>query len=388
MKVTYQGFMAGKQSPASELLAAVTSVTGVELPHLLGYTPVARVNPFQSLLYKRFPYNGIAVGPILRPFKLTSLLDFQKMASGVSLHLHWNAWMTSGFDDPTQARNMAMGVVGRLEKLRSQGANVVWTVHNLYPHDARFMELELEIQQRISDLANVVHVMSRSTPSAMTGIVKLDPEKILYSPHPSYRGAYPDSITREEARNTLGIGPHEIVFLMFGAIKPYKGLSRLLEALDHVVDRNPDQHFRLVIAGAPDSSSGTAEFMKKALAHPNVLIEPNRVPADRAQYFLRAADIGLVNYERILNSGASLLYQTFGLPVVATDTEPLREGLLDAGSVFVKGTSSEDFALAMTDAADHLISGAVRSSILEHVAAYDPDIVSDNFARSLLKRLA
>lgn len=387
MKVTYSGFTASKQSPAAELLAAMSAVTTTNRPHLLGYTPVARVNPFQSLLYKRFADNGIAVGPILQPDRFRALQDFQSMTSGTSLHLHWNAWMTFGSSDPVRARTMAMGMVGRLEALRARDVNLIWTVHNLYPHDAKFVDLELEVQQRIADLANVVHIMSRSTQDAMAGIVDLDPEKLLYSPHPNYRGAYPDHTTRQESRSILGIGPEEVVFLMFGAIKPYKGLSRLLEALDHVVSQNRDRQIRLLIAGAPDTSEEAQEFVSQALVHPNVLIERNRVPAERAQYFLRAADVGLVNYERLLNSGAALLYQTFGLPVVAADTSPLREGLLGEATVFVNGRSARDFASALEEAIDKLVSDSVRRAVLQHVAIFDPDIVSNEFALGLRDRL-
>lgn len=387
MKVNYSGFVATKQSPAAELLAAMSAVTTAGRPHLLGYTPVARVNPFQSLLYRSFADNGIAVGPILQPERFRALSNFQSMTSGTSLHLHWNAWMTFGSSDPVRARTLSMGMVGRLEALRARGINLIWTVHNLYPHDAQFIDLELEVQQRIADLANVVHIMSRSTQDAMSGIVDLDADKLLYAPHPNYKGAYPDHTTRQESRSILGIGPDEIVFLMFGAIKPYKGLSRLLEALDIVVSQNRDRQIRLLIAGAPDSSEEAQEFVSQALVHPNVLIERNRVPAERAQYFLRAADVGLVNYERLLNSGAALLYQTFDLPVVAADTAPLREGLLEAATVFVEGPSATDFADALGAAADRLLSPAVRRSVSQHVAAFDPDVVSNDFAQGLLKRL-
>ena len=387
MRVNYKGFKPSDQSPAAELFAAVNSVTAESRPHLMGYTPVARVNPFQSLLYKKFAHNGIATGPILQPQKFRALSDFAPMASGTSLHLHWNAWMTFNSKDPIRARSLAMGIVGRLEMMRSKGTKLIWTVHNLYPHDAQFIDLELEVQQRVADLADVVHIMSRSTQAAMDGIVHLDSRKLLYAPHPSYKGAYADHTTREEARCMFGIGPEEVVFLMFGAIKPYKGLSRLLDAIDLAILKNPDRQIRLLVAGEPDGSQEAEEFVKRALVHPNVLIEHNRVPSDRAQYFLRAADVGLVNYERLLNSGAALLYQTFGLPVVAADTAPLREGLSEEATVFVNGNSVENFALALGDAAEVLVSPAIRQSVSDHVANFDPDIVSDDFARQLLRRL-
>lgn len=279
-----------------------------------------------------------------------------------------------------------MGVIGRLEQLRSGGGHLVWTVHNVYPHDAVFVDLELEVQQRIADLASTVHVMSKSTVGAMKDTLNLDETKLVHAPHPNYKGAYPDFISREEARSTLGLDPDEVVFLLFGAIKPYKGLTRLLNAVDLLKAMNPEFRFRVLVAGGADSSPETTEFIKRSLVHSNVLIESARVPADRAQYFLRAADIGLVNYSRVLNSGAALLYQTFGLPIVAADVEPLREAIPADLGEFVEDSSAQAFAEAMFRAAFRFMNQDIEAKVSDYISQFDPDIVSDAFARELLLR--
>jgi beta-1,4-mannosyltransferase len=388
VKVEYRSFSASPQSPASELLAAYSSVASrVERPHLLGYTPVARMNPYQALLYRGFPGRGIAVAPILRPDRFRGLQDFQRMAATTSLHLHWNSWMTFGAEEEGRARALGLGMAGRLERLRDNGINVIWTVHNVYPHDAVHLDVELEIQQRIADAANIVHVMSESTVKAMEGYVELDEEKIVVSPHPSYKGAYVDVVTRDEARAMLGLHPDEVVFLLFGALKAYKGLERLLEAVGILKTASPHLRFRVVVAGGADDSPEVQEFVRHALVHPDILIESNKVPNERAQYFLRAADIGLVNYERSLNSGAALLYGTFGLPVIAADTPTFREGLDSGSTVFVEDRSAEAFARAMTSAVSLIDAPACRETLAAHMARLDPDVVSGEFADSLLLRL-
>ncbi|WP_091564715.1 glycosyltransferase [Arthrobacter sp. ok362] len=388
MKIEYRSFTASPQSPASELLAAYSSLAnGEEKPHLLGYTPVARMNPYQALLYRHFGGHGIAVAPILKPEKFRGLLDFRRMASTTSLHLHWNSWMTLGAAEEERARTVGIGMAARLEQLRDNGVNVIWTVHNVYPHDAVHVDVELEIQQRIADAANIVHVMSASTVDAMDGYVKLDREKILVAPHPSYKGAYVDVITREEARAMLGLGPDEVVFLLFGALKSYKGLDRLLDAVDIMAAASPEFRFRVLVAGSADDSSAVREFINRALVNSSILIESNKIPNDRAQYFLRAADVGLVNYERTLNSGAALLYGTFDLPVVAADTPTFREGL-DAGStVFVEDDSADAFARAMVASVGLIGNESVKRSLATHMERLAPAVVSSEFARNLLTRI-
>ncbi|MHA7221468.1 glycosyltransferase [Arthrobacter sp. RHLT1-20] len=388
MKIEYRSFTANPQSPASELLAAYSSLAGrEEKPHLLGYTPVARMNPYQALLYRRFAESGIAVAPILKPERFRGLLDFQRMASTTSLHLHWNSWMTLGAVEEDRARSVGLGMAGRLEQLRDKGVNVIWTVHNVYPHDAVHIDVELEVQQRVADAANIVHVMSESTIDAMNGYVQLDRGKVVVAPHPSYKGAYVDVVTREEARAMLGLGPDEVVFLLFGALKSYKGLDRLLDAVDIVAAGAPEFRFRILVAGGSDNSPAVKEFVNRALVHPSVLIESSKIQNDRAQYFLRAADIGLVNYERTLNSGAALLYGTFDLPVVAADTPTFREGLDVRSTVFVEDGSADAFARALIGSVRLIGRPEVKQSLEAHMERLDPDVVSSEFARNLLPRL-
>ncbi|SDL96884.1 Glycosyl transferases group 1 [Arthrobacter sp. ok362] len=295
--------------------------------------------------------------------------------------------MTLGAAEEERARTVGIGMAARLEQLRDNGVNVIWTVHNVYPHDAVHVDVELEIQQRIADAANIVHVMSASTVDAMDGYVKLDREKILVAPHPSYKGAYVDVITREEARAMLGLGPDEVVFLLFGALKSYKGLDRLLDAVDIMAAASPEFRFRVLVAGSADDSSAVREFINRALVNSSILIESNKIPNDRAQYFLRAADVGLVNYERTLNSGAALLYGTFDLPVVAADTPTFREGL-DAGStVFVEDDSADAFARAMVASVGLIGNESVKRSLATHMERLAPAVVSSEFARNLLTRI-
>ena len=79
---------------------------------------------------------------------------------------------------------MVTGLLGRIDTFRSDGGKVVWTVHNVYPHDARFVDEELRLQQGLADRADVVHVMARSTTDHMDGILTLDPDRTVLAPAP------------------------------------------------------------------------------------------------------------------------------------------------------------------------------------------------------------
>lgn len=388
MKSVFSGFVASSASPMAEVMSAYHATRrDIADQHLLAYTPVARMNPYQALIYKSFSDEGIMTVPLLQPGKFIDLQDLPLNPKTKSLHLHWNSWMTQGMQDEQRARMMGLGMAGRLKRLQKKGFNIIWTVHNVYPHDALHVDVELEIQQEIANSADILHVMSPSTIEAMSGITDIDPAKVLISPHPSYKGAYPDFISREEARSTFGIAGDEIVFVIFGALKAYKGLLRTLLAFDQLVAKNPLQRFRLLVAGKSDGSGEAEEFVRRCLVHPNVLIENSAIPFDKVQYFMRAGDVGLVHYARSLNSGAALLYGAFDLPIVASSTPTFRSELHLGSTCFVEGPEASDLAESMQQSAEMLEDDQIESSLREFQSNLSADSVSNAFAKELISRL-
>ncbi len=66
--------------------------------------------------------------------------------------------------------------------------------------------------------------------------------------HPNYIGYYPNNISKEDARKTLGLEPSYLVFLFFGGIRPNKGIEHLVSAFKDI----PGDRYRLIIAGKPN----------------------------------------------------------------------------------------------------------------------------------------
>lgn len=388
MKSTYRGFRATENSPVAELMDAYhASSADIGDSNFLAYTPVARVNPYQALVYKKFPQSNFIVSPVLKPGNFLALKDFPFASKTKSLHLHWNSWMTQGIEDWERAKRIGMGMAARLSRLQDFGFNIIWTVHNIYPHDARHVDIELEIQQRISDTANVLHVMSPGTLQAMNGITKIDPSKVVVSPHPSYKGAYPDFLSREEARAALGIAGDEVVFLVFGALKAYKGLSRMLDGFELLQKRDSNTRFRLLVAGKSDSSPEVRDFLDRANVHSDVLVEDSSIPNDKVQYFMRAANVGLVHYTRSLNSGAALLFGAFDVPLVASSTPTFLSELSIESTEFVKGESAADLADSMERSMRFIGNSKVLDNIRKMQDRLNADVVSQEFADNLASRL-
>ncbi|MCT1834419.1 glycosyltransferase [Kocuria palustris] len=385
MLVHLNGFRREPTSPVQEIHQALHAVGTDPAPHLLGYTAVARVNPFQALLYREFGPSGVAVAPVLNSFDFDVLPSFHRLSASQTIHFHWINWVIGVATDAEQARTKVRGFLGRVDKFRDAGGKVVWTAHNVYPHDATFIDEELELQQGLADRADAVHLMAASTTEAMDGLLSVDPDRVVIAPHPSYVGAYEDYVSRQEARAALGIDADETVFVLFGALKAYKGLHALLDGFQELCRRDDGRAYRLVVAGHPDEDPDVQRLVDRCIVDPNVLIEPHRIPGAKAQYYLRCADAGLVTYTRSLNSGAALLYLSFGLPVLATDTPVFREALPAAHVQYVGNPADA----ATTEMADALASigdqgrGTSRSDVLDSIAHLHSSRVSSGFRQDL-----
>jgi beta-1,4-mannosyltransferase len=369
-----------------EALAALRALQAADDdPLVLAYHPVARMNPYQALLYGRAWTAGIAPVPLVRMERIAELIELARLGIGTLLHLHWINVVMRDAGTPGEARKRGVQFLRVLDRYRDAGGRIAWTIHNVLPHGARFEAEEAWLRGEVAARCDVVHVLAASTLDQAAEWFAIPPERVLNVPHPSYAGAYEDFVSREQARHELGIMPDEIVHVVVGALKPYKGLNALLDAWDDLPVDGPPR--RLLVAGQPDDVEGVNEFVERAAIHPSVLLHARPIPSHEMQIFLRAADVAVLPYLRTLNSGAQLLALTFGLPVVVPADGGLAE-LVDerCSRTFVAG-DRESLAAALV-AADELVTPAAREAALAVAATRPPGELSERFAvglRSLLR---
>ena len=373
---------------AKDAAAALRQLAGLgfDEPILLAYHPIARMNPYQALLYSRTWKHGIATVPL---YHLDDLDDLVAVASAagarIVLHLHWTNRILEESTTEGSAKAVLAKFVARLDRFLAAGGRLAWTVHNTLPHDARLPVVEAALQQAIVDRATIVHVLSANTPSAVAEWFTIPEDRVLHVPHPNYIGAYIDVISPEAARWELGIPPDDTVYALLGAIKPYKGLDQLIDAFDAVLQRDPGRR-RLLVAGGPDSDPGTEAFLRRCVLHPFIALHARKIPGDEMQVFLRAADIAVLPYVRSLNSGVLMLALSFGIPVVAPAVGAMAEVVTpEIGRTFVPG--DRDSLVAALIAADELRTPRAREAALRAARTYDPARLSDEFSRGVADRL-
>ncbi len=371
---------------AADAIAALRRLetSGGPDPYLLGYWPADTVNPFQDLLYRRTWAHGIGPIPLSDPSDAAILAEVADGSAGAVLHLHWLASVLAEATDNGAASAAAAAFERQLDELLARNVELVWTVHNVLPHDARFREVEARIRQAVADRARVVHVLTERTADAAAGTFTLPADRTLHVPHPSYAGAYPDRLSRDQARQALGLDHDAIVTLLIGGIRPYKGLDTLLAAWNPHAAGDPRR--RLVIAGPARRDAETQRLLETCHVHPAIDLHVGRIPSDDVATFLRAADVAVLPYRETLNSGVLLLALTFGLPVVVVDAV----GLGDLAVPEVARTFASDDVIglgAALAAAEAMPRDEVAAAAARAMADRAPDAVAERFAVELRRRL-
>lgn len=375
------------QTPAAfvvEATSAIRAVAGADEPLLLGIHPHFHTNPYQRLLYQAVRDHGIAPVGIQHEATFGALEDFQRAGIETVLHLHWLHLVMRDAVSDADAELRLAAFVERLDRYRETGGRLVWTVHNILPHEARTEALEARLCAEVAARADVIHVLAGNTRELVAAYYDLPADRILHVPHPSYAGAYEDHVSRLEARQELGLLPDDLVYLALGAIRPYKGLDALLAAWRRLP---PDPRRRLVVAGATTDEPGIAELIEDIAVEPGIVVDARLIPAGEMQLFLRAADVGVLPYPRSLNSGALMLYLTFGLPVVVPSGGGLAEVVDPAFAITFEPGDDEGLTAAILDAR-RLATREASAAAAAAAARLSPAELSNRFAVGLRERLA
>lgn len=276
-------------------------------------------NPYTDLLYRSVRATGYN---ILAPTKLDqfdrALVD---VGAGDVIHVQWTSPIAHvGRDDADSWRRVAW-FQRIVTAAQNRGAALIWTVHNIVPHDTAYLEQETALSRFLVERADAVHVMNPATATAVADLYEIPANKTVVIPHCSYLGVYPQSLSRAEARRDLGLSDTDTVVLFLGQMRPYKGLDVLLPALSRIGESRDD----LVLLLAGKTIPADADQIERMIPRNiRVIRHHSHVDDIELQAWLGAADVMALPYRKALNSGSAMLAATFGLPIILADLPHLR----------------------------------------------------------------
>jgi len=219
------------------------------------------------------------------------------------------------------------------------GKKVVLTVHNVNAgrrdsKDSLVNRLTLRIQYRLADH---IFVHTKKMKDELIGEFGARGPRITVIPFGINNSVPNTTLTSHDARRRLGIRQDEKTILFFGAITPYKGVEYLVDAFNHLLTSHGD--YRLIIAGRPNNCedywAAILQATRQGVQKGRVLLKGEYIPDEDTELYFKAADVLVLPYRHVYQSGVLCLGYSFGVPILAADVGSLKDEIVEGRSGFV-----------------------------------------------------
>jgi glycosyltransferase involved in cell wall biosynthesis len=341
------------------------------------------------LSFRRVPRENAAFAQKIAEllFYYARLIRYAARSSPEILHILWNGKLEL-FD-----RTILMLYY------KARGKKIAFTAHNVNgarrdSKDSLLNRITLGIQYRLCDHI-FVHTEKMKNELCRGFNVGEDVVTVIRYP---INNAIPDTgLTPVEAKKHLDLRIDERVILFFGKVRPYKGIEQLIAAFSQL-SADGSVKYRMIIAGEPNKDAQaylrTLQYAVDSTcsAH-QVILRFQFIPDEDLELYFKGADVLVLPYKEISQSGVLFLAYSFGLPVVATDVGSFREDIVEGKTGFLcRPDDPADLARAVrTYFASELFKNLRerRREITEYAnTAYSWNAVAESTCNAYAKMLA
>jgi glycosyltransferase involved in cell wall biosynthesis len=188
---------------------------------------------------------------------------------------------------------------------------LVLTAHDVLPREPR--PGQLAAQRRLYDRFDAIVVHSEHGRTRLVDELGTDRDRVHVIPH----GVFTHLAERApgEPPSPPPFETEEPVVLMFGLMRPYKGIDVLLEAWRGVEGEAPIEDAELWIAGMPKMDISAL----RAAAPTGVRFDPRFITDDELPAYFERADLVVLPYLRADQSGVLFTALAFGKPLLLSD---------------------------------------------------------------------
>lgn len=302
-------------------------------------------NPFQSLLSDALEKEGWIVrefSPLRAIFRRSSIW-----------HWHWpDGQFSHGGRSTAWVRLFILILL--LLKARLFRTQVIWTAHNLQGHETKHRRVEDRFWPLFYRSISGIHFISEaSRGAALQKFPTLGNKPYVVTPHGHYKEVFGLPMSKDAARAVLRIDPNTPTVIFCGKIRAYKGVLDLIEAFKNI----QDFAVNLVIAGA--ASPDEERRVRAAVSGDSRIQLIFKLLSDKeVSTVVSAADLVVLPYKRVTNSGSALLALSLNRPILASNKGSIPELAQRVGQGWV--TTYE--VLTAQSITDCLSSAAARSN--------------------------
>jgi glycosyltransferase involved in cell wall biosynthesis len=222
---------------------------------------------------------------------------------------------------------------------KALGKKVTFTVHNVNAgerdaNDNWLNRFSLKTQYQLVDHLFVhTYKMKRELVSGFA----VSPDKVSVIPFGINNTVPNTSLSTAQAKKKVGVKETDRTMLFFGNIAPYKGLDDLVAAFNQLA--KAEAGYRLLIVGRPKHDQGYWRRVDEMITRSEVrdLIRKTieYVPDEDTEVYFKAADVLILPYTHVFQSGVLFLGYSFGVPAIATDVGSLGEEIVEGETGFM-----------------------------------------------------
>jgi beta-1,4-mannosyltransferase len=229
--------------------------------------------------------------------------------------------------------------------VRMRGAKLLWTAHNLVPHDpTEIPGMDYLGRRIVIALSHRVFAHGTNAAAVIKGKFPQVRGKLVVIEHGNWIDHYPRTRSKLEARDKLGIKPSDYVFLFIGMCKEYKNVHGLIRTFSELSSES-----LLLIAGKFQSADYRHTIFALADGNARIKIYPYYIADEDLQDFLCACDCVVLPYQEILTSGAAMLALSFGRPVVSIRCGSLQDVVTEEVGVLFDPADPDGLAQALIE---------------------------------------
>ncbi|MEX0609096.1 MAG: glycosyltransferase [Balneolaceae bacterium] len=246
-----------------------------------------------------------------------SVISHFKMVLGILKHkqaiLHYH-WLE--FQDLKSLLGMPWKFLCiRLFKLF--GGNIVWTIHNEFPHDQRFLKLHCFLHRKMASWADKLHVHCEIAIENMSSRLNVSKKKFFIHNHPTFPAVVQpkrDAIDQLNKEYDCDVQPGIPLILMFGNISRYKQIEKVVEMIIEL----PVEAKLIIVGPIKKGNMSLFRELKKLDQKSNrIKLIPRFIKEEHVPWFYNASDICLFNYREILSSGGIHLAMSYKKKIIA-----------------------------------------------------------------------
>ena len=174
---------------------------------------------------------------------------------------------------------------------------IVWTIHNLYEHESKHKKIEKVVKKFLGIVSrNVIIIMGEIGKELIQKEFNIQNSKTHVIYHGTFKNLYPRTPkSKKEIKDALKIPNKNLVYLMAGAIKKYKGAKNAIQSF--IMWNAPDT--TLVIAGKFDQDQKS--LLK--YSSENIILFDKYLSEIELVEFYKCCDWVIAPYESIFTSG-------------------------------------------------------------------------------------